>query len=224
MAIDPLTPTILYAGTGGRGVFKSTDGGATWSAVNSGFYDNPWVWALAIDPLTPSTVYAGAVGLPCGLSSQPPCRGSVFTYQAGGLSLALSPNQPVFTSGDSLHLDLTFENTGMATDVDVYFGTLLPAAAGPEFGCPGGDAIAFAADNFARFVTTCLSAPTQSFAPFATNLPVAAGIPETLVKDFFSFAWPPSAPAGTYTFFLGLTSPGTLDVISLAQTTVSFSP
>src|ERR1019366_4735212 len=66
LAIDPTTPSTLYAGTGyqagtgGGGVYKSTDGGGTWSAVNgptglSGFV----VDALAIDPSTPSTLYAG---------------------------------------------------------------------------------------------------------------------------------------------------------------------
>src|SRR5207249_6495890 len=32
LAIDPQTPTTLYAGTSGDGVFKSTDGGGNWSA------------------------------------------------------------------------------------------------------------------------------------------------------------------------------------------------
>src|SRR3989454_11876590 len=36
LAIDPQTPTTLYAGTSGHGVFKSTDGGGNWSAVNTG--------------------------------------------------------------------------------------------------------------------------------------------------------------------------------------------
>src|SRR5262249_12617870 len=30
VAVDPLTPTTVYAGTHGGGIFKSTDGGATW--------------------------------------------------------------------------------------------------------------------------------------------------------------------------------------------------
>src|SRR5207253_2905038 len=34
VAIDPQTPSTLYAGTSGGGVFKSTDGGGTWGAVN----------------------------------------------------------------------------------------------------------------------------------------------------------------------------------------------
>jgi hypothetical protein len=65
LAIDPKTPTTLYAGTEG-GVFKSTDGGEAWSAVNIGL---PWigeslsgfasVTALAIDSATPTTLYAG---------------------------------------------------------------------------------------------------------------------------------------------------------------------
>ena len=57
LAIDPVTPTTLYAGTY-DGVFKSTNGGSTWTAVNSGL-TNIWVNALAMDPTTLSTLYAG---------------------------------------------------------------------------------------------------------------------------------------------------------------------
>ena len=58
LAIDPVTPTTLYAGTDGGGVFKSTDGGGNWSAINTGL-TNTYVYALAIDPVTPTTLYAG---------------------------------------------------------------------------------------------------------------------------------------------------------------------
>jgi photosystem II stability/assembly factor-like uncharacterized protein len=58
LAIDPQTPTTLYAGTFGGGVFKSTDGGGTWSALNTGLTDLD-VNILAVDPQTPETVYAG---------------------------------------------------------------------------------------------------------------------------------------------------------------------
>ena len=57
LAIDPQTPTTVYAGIWGGGVFKSTNGGASWSAINNGLTEN--VKVLAIDPQTPSTVYAG---------------------------------------------------------------------------------------------------------------------------------------------------------------------
>ena len=58
LAIDPATPATLYAGTLGGGVFKSTNGGANWSAVNAGL-TNTDVRTLAIDPATPATLYAG---------------------------------------------------------------------------------------------------------------------------------------------------------------------
>ena len=65
LAIDPSTPSTLYAGTGG-GVFRSTNSGGSWSAVSSGLADprgNTFgVSALDIDPTTPSTLYAGTVG------------------------------------------------------------------------------------------------------------------------------------------------------------------
>jgi len=40
-------------------VFKSTNGGGSWSAVITGLYD---VFVLAIDPLTPTTLYIGDGG------------------------------------------------------------------------------------------------------------------------------------------------------------------
>jgi photosystem II stability/assembly factor-like uncharacterized protein len=55
-AIDPATPTTVYAG-GEDGVFKSTDAGATWTLTPSPIL----VEALAIDPITPTTLYAGTL-------------------------------------------------------------------------------------------------------------------------------------------------------------------
>ena len=56
-AIDPGTPSTLYAGTD-SGVFKSTDGAASWTAASAGI-GTVQVFALAIDPVSPSTLYAG---------------------------------------------------------------------------------------------------------------------------------------------------------------------
>ena len=41
LAIDPITPTTVYARGEGRygGVFKSTDGGASWTTANTGLTD-----------------------------------------------------------------------------------------------------------------------------------------------------------------------------------------
>ena len=60
LAIDPRTPTTLYAAKF-AGVFKSADGGANWSPVITGL-TNLKVTSLAIDPRTPTTIYAGTYG------------------------------------------------------------------------------------------------------------------------------------------------------------------
>ena len=61
LAINPSSSTTLYAGTSG-GVFKSTDGAGTWSALDTGLHDLR-VTRLVVDPLTPTTLYAGTVGV-----------------------------------------------------------------------------------------------------------------------------------------------------------------
>jgi hypothetical protein len=59
LAIDPQTPSILYAGMQDIGVFKSTDGGTHWSAASTGLPADATANVFAIDPLAPTTLYAG---------------------------------------------------------------------------------------------------------------------------------------------------------------------
>jgi hypothetical protein len=61
LAIGPVTPTTLYAGTFFGGVFKSADGGGNWSSFSAGLTAT-WVRALAIDPVATTTLYAGTHG------------------------------------------------------------------------------------------------------------------------------------------------------------------
>jgi photosystem II stability/assembly factor-like uncharacterized protein len=56
MAVDPLTPGTLYAGTD-RGVFKSTDGGENW-VVPNGIITLLGAFSLAIHPDNSSIIYA----------------------------------------------------------------------------------------------------------------------------------------------------------------------
>ncbi len=64
-AVDPQTPTTVYAGTLNGGVFKSRDGGATWRPANRGLaaenadQTNLKVTALVVNPANPRIVYAG---------------------------------------------------------------------------------------------------------------------------------------------------------------------
>jgi len=69
IAIDPITPTTLYTGTwdgwtpSGGSLYKSTNGGQSWSELNSGL-PSSIVYSLVIDPVNPANVYSGsATGL-----------------------------------------------------------------------------------------------------------------------------------------------------------------
>ncbi|HLL75889.1 MAG TPA: SBBP repeat-containing protein [Pyrinomonadaceae bacterium] len=69
VVVDPMTPSVLYAGVESGGVFKSTDGGENWNASNAGLQltneAGPAVYSvtsLAINPAAPSILYAGAFG------------------------------------------------------------------------------------------------------------------------------------------------------------------
>jgi photosystem II stability/assembly factor-like uncharacterized protein len=72
LAVDPTNPDILYVGTGepnggggsvtygGTGVFKSTDGGSTWT--NVGLPDSRYIGRVVVDPSNPSRVFVAVVG------------------------------------------------------------------------------------------------------------------------------------------------------------------
>jgi photosystem II stability/assembly factor-like uncharacterized protein len=64
LALAPSNPDIIYVGTGeqlqGNGVYKSTDGGGTWT--NVGLRETNSISSLIVDPRDPNIVVAGAIG------------------------------------------------------------------------------------------------------------------------------------------------------------------
>jgi len=72
LAIDPRTPSTLYAVANGityapdtvlvaGGLFKSTDEGGTWNPLNLGLPQGSSIHVIAINPQNPSTLYLGTV-------------------------------------------------------------------------------------------------------------------------------------------------------------------
>ena len=108
LAIDPVTPGTLYAGTYDGGVFKSVSAGESWSAVNTGL-PILYVRALAIDPQMPATLYAGTFGF-----------AGVFKSTNAGGSWSASAR---FTIGDvlSLAIDPLMPTTVYAGTADGVF-------------------------------------------------------------------------------------------------------
>jgi len=58
IAINPLTPTTVYAVSSHVGLFRSRDGGANWTFK----FASTDIHNLAIDPITPTTIYWNSVG------------------------------------------------------------------------------------------------------------------------------------------------------------------
>jgi photosystem II stability/assembly factor-like uncharacterized protein len=54
---DPIDAEVAYAATSRGGVFKSSDGGATWQSASRGLTEHAMT-SLAADPLHPGTLYA----------------------------------------------------------------------------------------------------------------------------------------------------------------------
>ena len=72
LAVDPVHPEVIWAGTGegnprnsvtgGYGIYRSLDGGQTWKCM--GLELTRYIHRIIIDPVNPDIVYAGAIGNP----------------------------------------------------------------------------------------------------------------------------------------------------------------
>jgi lysophospholipase L1-like esterase len=128
-----------------------------------------------------------------------------------------------FTSGETLHLDLTVADDRASQLVDIYFGALLPPAAAVLFGCPGQDPVVFLADRFRRVVRTCVAEALATALPFAQ-----VELPDPLPLETFSFfvlPWDAGFPGGSYTFFFILTPAGDrMHTLVLSSHTLVFAP
>ncbi len=59
LALNPLSPPTLFAGSSGQGLFRSRDGGDTWAAVNNGLPQGVTVNSVALDQTQVGLVYVG---------------------------------------------------------------------------------------------------------------------------------------------------------------------
>ncbi|HUM02618.1 MAG TPA: hypothetical protein VL084_10040 [Thermoanaerobaculia bacterium] len=58
LAVDPTKASVIYRGTAGGGVWKTTDGGTTWKPLTDDL-GNLSIGAIAVAPSKPQTVYVG---------------------------------------------------------------------------------------------------------------------------------------------------------------------
>jgi photosystem II stability/assembly factor-like uncharacterized protein len=113
IALDPSDPDIIYVGTGeansasfswfGTGVYKSTDGGASWAHL--GLEETRYIGRIVVDPLNTDRIWVAAAGVLFGTS---PERGVYRSLDAGDswdqvfaltdstscIDLAVNPDNP----------------------------------------------------------------------------------------------------------------------------------
>jgi len=107
LAVDPQTPSVVYAGAQFGGVFKTATAGSFWTPIDNGL-TSLQIHALAIDPKTPSVVYAGTT------------LGGVFKTTTGGVSWFASNSGLPFPSGSDFVYAIAIDPSNPTT---LYLGT-----------------------------------------------------------------------------------------------------
>jgi len=107
IAADPTNPSIIFSGTGGQGVFRSTDSGATWNQVNGGLA-NLFVNDILISPADPTVVLVATgrgpqVGEPTAGIYRSANRGDSWTSRLNGfvrdLDSSAQNSQIIYAAG-----------------------------------------------------------------------------------------------------------------------------
>jgi len=138
IAVSPTDPNVIYVGTGagiirpdlatGDGVYKSTDGGKTWTHL--GLRDSQMIAMIDVDPTNPNRLFVAALGHPYGPNAE---RG-IFRSTDGGATFQKVLYKDEYTSGNDVRIDLNDPSTVYATLWVQQQGF----QEGAEFGGPGG--------------------------------------------------------------------------------------
>jgi hypothetical protein len=95
LVVHPTMPLVVYDVVAGSGLFRTTDGGASWATANTGL-GTMNVTSLAIDRTTPTTLYAGTADMGLWKTTD----GTTWAASSTGLtsmavtSVAVSASQP----------------------------------------------------------------------------------------------------------------------------------
>lgn len=216
VAVDPSNPQVVYAGSTQGGVWKSVDGGGTWSRASRGLTDYRMV-ALAIDPLHTSTLYAAALtGVWKSVDGAATWQATPFPAQnlgfSGLSSLVIDPARPgtvyaadyfeIYASNDGgeswvfLHED--FDGHGIQLAADPVHGNLFAVVTRETTGL----GLLVSADGGASWSDVTGDIPAlPAYVDFVLALQLAVD-PNPPGAAFFAFAYSGGSPPmyGTATF------------------------
>lgn len=99
--MDPFNSRVIYLADH-DGLFKSSDGGNSWTILNEPVFQDVHFHGLAIDPNNPNVVYAGTVGGPPWNSHQIPPFGTIYkSTDAGATWFEINDGYP--SDSSSVH-------------------------------------------------------------------------------------------------------------------------
>ena len=190
LAVAPSDTKVIYVGTGeadmrsdiaqGEGMFRSGDGGKTWSAI--GLADSQQIGKILVDPRDPNVLLVAALGHPYGPNAQ---RG-VFRSADGGRSWT----RTLFRDADTGAIDLAFKAADPQTVYAALWATRRPPwSVYPPSNGPGGGI--FRSRDGGR-TWTQLTSPALPDHPGRIGLAVAPSAPGAL------FALVDAKPGGLF--------------------------
>ena len=119
IAVAPSNPNVIYVGSGagiirpdlavGDGMYKSTDGGATWEHL--GLRNSQMIAMIDVDPTNPERLFVAVLGHPYGPNSE---RG-VFRSLDGGKTFEKVLYRDEYTSANDIRIDPKSPNVLYAT-------------------------------------------------------------------------------------------------------------
>ncbi len=138
IAVAPSDPSVIYVGSGeglqrpdlsvGDGIYKSTDGGATWQHL--GLREGQQIPRIVVDPRNPNRLFVAVLGHPYGANAE---RG-IFRSTDGGQSFQKVLYKDENTGGSDVELD--------PSDPNIVYASLWESRQGPwensQWSGPGG--------------------------------------------------------------------------------------
>ena len=116
IAIDPLTPTTIYAGTLSGGVYKSTDSGGRWQQIFTGMTSS-----FAVDPVNPANLYMASGDYYFGIAKSTN-GGTDWLFTGNGIlgpyvtSFAIDPTNPSTMYASSSLAPVMYKSTNGGAD------------------------------------------------------------------------------------------------------------
>ncbi|MBN1247761.1 MAG: PQQ-dependent sugar dehydrogenase, partial [Anaerolineae bacterium] len=134
VAVNPVTPTLVYAGgyykdagTHYAALFRSNDGGDTWTEVLTGTYGpNQQFTDIVVHPTTPTLVYAGTQTDKAIYRSEDTGLTWTEVYTDRGFRLALDPPTTVYATDDYREVAVSTANGDLGSWIGNVAGALTP--------------------------------------------------------------------------------------------------